>query len=270
MECSQLITKRYSTSFSIGIRLFAPTLRDPIYAIYGFVRFADEIVDTFHDYDKASLLARFREETFLAIREGISLNPVLNAFQAVVTEYDITDDLIEAFLHSMAMDLQQDLTYDHELYEKYIYGSAEVVGLMCLKVFLKDDPREYERLKNSAMALGSAFQKINFLRDIRDDYLDKGRTYFPGVDMRNFSTSDKKKIEQDISQDFEAGYEGIIQLPKSARFGVLIAYVFYYNLYLKIRRTSFQTILKERVRIKNRKKAYLLAKYSLKNTLNLI
>ena len=270
LECSQLITKRYSTSFSIGIRLFAPTLRDPIYAIYGFVRFADEIVDTFHDYDKASLLARFREETFLAIREGISLNPVLNAFQAVVTEYDITDDLIEAFLHSMAMDLQQDLTYDHELYEKYIYGSAEVVGLMCLKVFLKDDPREYERLKNSAMALGSAFQKINFLRDIRDDYLDKGRTYFPGVDMRNFSTSDKKKIEQDISQDFEAGYEGIIQLPKSARFGVLIAYVFYYNLYLKIRRTSFQTILNERVRIKNRKKAYLLAKYSLKNTLNLI
>ena len=270
LECSQLITKRYSTSFSIGIRLFAPNLRDPIYAIYGFVRFADEIVDTFHDYDKASLLARFREETFLAIREGISLNPVLNAFQAVVTEYDITDDLIEAFLHSMAMDLQQDLTYDHELYEKYIYGSAEVVGLMCLKVFLKDDPREYERLKNSAMALGSAFQKINFLRDIRDDYLDKGRTYFPGVDMRNFSTSDKKKIEQDISQDFEAGYEGIIQLPKSARFGVLIAYVFYYNLYLKIRRTSFQTILNERVRIKNRKKAYLLAKYSLKNTLNLI
>lgn len=270
LECSQLITKRYSTSFSIGIRLFAPTLRDPIYAIYGFVRFADEIVDTFHDYDKASLLARFREETFLAIREGISLNPVLNAFQAVVTEYDITDDLIEAFLHSMAMDLQQDLTYDHELYEKYIYGSAEVVGLMCLKVFLKGDPREYERLKNSAMALGSAFQKINFLRDIRDDYLDKGRTYFPGVDMRNFSTSDKKKIEQDISQDFEAGYEGIIQLPKSARFGVLIAYVFYYNLYLKIRRTSFQTILNERVRIKNRKKAYLLAKYSLKNTLNLI
>ena len=270
LECSQLITKRYSTSFSIGIRLFAPNLRDPIYAIYGFVRFADEIVDTFHDYDKASLLARFREETFLAIREGISLNPVLNAFQAVVTEYDITDDLIEAFLHSMAMDLQQDLTYDHELYEKYIYGSAEVVGLMCLKVFLKDDPREYERLKNSAMALGSAFQKINFLRDIRDDYLDKGRTYFPGVDMRNFSTSDKKKIEQDISQDFEAGYEGIIQLPKSARFGVLIAYVFYYNLYLKIKRTSFQTILNERVRIKNRKKAYLLAKYSLKNTLSLI
>ena len=268
-ECSQLITNRYSTSFSLGIKLFAKKLRAPIYSIYGFVRFADEIVDTFHEYDKSKLLARFREETFDAIKDKISLNPVLHSFQQVVREYDISDDLITAFLDSMAMDLGE-VHYDRELYEKYIYGSAEVVGLMCLKVFLKDNPEEYSKLKDSARSLGAAFQKINFLRDIQDDYLNKGRTYFPGVDIQNFTEQDKKEIETDISIDFKAGYEGIRNLPKSARLGVYIAYIFYYNLFIKISNTSFSTILQKRVRIKNRKKAYLLAKYSLKNSLNLI
>ncbi len=268
-ECSQLITNRYSTSFSLGIKLFSKELRAPIYAIYGFVRFADEIVDTFHNFDKETLLERFRDETFLAIDEGISLNPVLHTFQSVVTEYDITKDLIVAFLDSMAMDLD-DVHYDRQLYEKYIYGSAEVVGLMCLKVFLKDQPDRYSELKSSARALGSAFQKINFLRDVHDDYLNKGRTYFPGVDIQNFTEEDKIEIEKDIALDFKHGYEGIRNLPKSARLGVYIAYIFYFNLFKKISNTSFSTILQKRVRIKNRKKAYLLAKYSIKNSLNLI
>lgn len=268
-ECSQLITNRYSTSFSLGIKLFSKELRAPIYAIYGFVRFADEIVDTFHEFDKRILLERFRTETFQAINEGISLNPVLQTFQGVVRDYDITSDLIEAFLDSMAMDLD-DVHYDRSLYEKYIYGSAEVVGLMCLKVFLKDQPNRYNELKASARSLGAAFQKINFLRDVNDDYLNKGRTYFPGVDIQNFTELDKKEIEDDIAVDFNHGYEGIRNLPKSARLGVYIAYIFYFNLFKKISNTSFSTILKKRVRIKNRKKAYLLAKYSLKNSLNLI
>ena len=268
-ECSQHITKRYSTSFSLGIRLFHKELRDPIYSIYGFVRFADEIVDTFHDYDKALLLDKFKSDTHAAIAEGISLNPVLHAFQAVVNEYDIGLDLIDAFLYSMSMDLE-DQSYNRKLYEKYIYGSAEVVGLMCLKVFLPDKPNRYEELKPTAMALGSAFQKVNFLRDIKDDYENKGRTYFPDVDLNNFSESSKREIEMDIDKDFQRGMEGIRLLPKSSRLGVFIAYIFYHNLFQKIRRTNFLTILNKRVKIKNRKKAYLLAKYSLKNSLNLI
>ena len=268
-ECSEHITKRYSTSFSLGIRLFSKELRNPIYSIYGFVRFADEIVDTFHDYDKEQLLQDFRKETHLAIDNKISLNPILHSFQNIVHAYDIDLELIDSFLDSMAMDLV-DIEYNKDLYRKYIYGSAEVVGLMCLKVFLKNNRTQYDELKKSAMSLGSAFQKINFLRDIRDDFEDKGRTYFPGVDLLKFSDSDKKEIENDIEIDFKKGLTGIRQLPKSARFGVYIAYKFYYNLFQKIKATSFQTILSKRVRIKNRRKAYLLAKYSLKNSLNLI
>lgn len=268
-ECSRLITNRYSTSFSLGIKLFSKELRAPIYAIYGFVRFADEIVDTFHSYDKEKLLSRFRSDTFEAINEGISLNPVLHTFQEVVKEYEIPNDFIIAFLDSMAMDLN-DVQYDRKSYKQYIYGSAEVIGLMCLKVFLKNQPENFDKLKESAQALGAAFQKINFLRDIQDDYYNKGRTYFPGVDIKYFSDQDKKEIELDIAKDFQKGYEGIKNLPKSARFGVYIAYIFYYNLFVKISNTSFKAILKKRVRIKNRRKAYLLAKYSLKNSLNLI
>lgn len=268
-ECSKVITNRYSTSFSLGIRLFSKELRNPIYAIYGFVRFADEIVDTFHSYDKKLLLNRFREETCIAVVEQISLNPVLQAFQKVVNEYNIGYDLIESFLDSMEMDLE-DITYDNKTYSKYIYGSAEVVGLMCLKVFLKDSPEKYDKLKESAQSLGSAFQKINFLRDIRDDYYNKGRTYFPGVKLSQFDDDDKVTIEKDISIDFENGLKGISQLPQKAKFGVFIAYIFYYHLFKKIRSLSFENILQERVRIKNRKKAYLLAKYSLKNSFNMI
>ncbi len=268
-ECSKLITNRYSTSFSLGIKLFAKELRNPIYAIYGFVRFADEIVDTFHDHNKKVLLDRFREETRAAIHEKISLNPVLHSFQKVVNEYSIDYSLIDAFLDSMEMDLD-DITYDDKLYNKYIYGSAEVVGLMCLKIFLNKTPERYDQLKESAQALGSAFQKINFLRDIRDDYYNKGRTYFPGVNVKQFNDQDKIEIEKDIAIDFEKGLTGIRQLPKKAKFGVFIAYVFYYQLFQKIKGLSFENILSQRVRIKNRKKAYLLAKYSLKNRLNMI
>lgn len=268
-ECSQLITKRYSTSFSLGIRLFSQELRPPIYAIYGFVRFADEIVDTFHHTDKRELLQSFKAETHKAIQQGISLNPVLHTFQQVVNKYNIDLELIDAFLHSMEMDLV-DVDYDRDLYEKYIYGSAEVVGLMCLKVFLPGNDLEYQGLKSDAMALGSAFQKINFLRDIRDDYQNKGRTYFPGVNLEHFSEDDKREIEDDIEVDFNQGLNGIKKLPKNAKFGVYIAYIFYFHLFKKIKRASFKTILHKRVRIKNRKKAYLLAKYSLKNSLNLI
>lgn len=268
-ECSKVITNRYSTSFSLGIKLFSKELRSPIYAIYGFVRFADEIVDTFHEYDKKLLLNRFREDTRLAIEEKISLNPVLQAFQKIVNEYDIAYELIESFLDSMAMDLD-DITYDNKLYNKYIYGSAEVVGLMCLKVFLKDSPDKYNDLKESAQSLGSAFQKINFLRDIRDDYYNKGRTYFPNLNLSQFDDDDKRAIEKDIAIDFEKGLRGISKLPQKAKFGVFIAYIFYYQLFKKIRSLSFENILQERVRIKNRKKVYLLAKYSLKNRFNMI
>jgi 15-cis-phytoene synthase len=268
-ECSRLITNRYSTSFSLGIKLFAKELRSPIYAIYGFVRFADEIVDTFHDYNKKALLERFRADTKASIEEKISLNPVLQSFQKVVNQYDIDYDLIDAFLDSMEMDLY-DMNYDNKLYDKYIYGSAEVVGLMCLKIFLHKTPKRYGELKESAQALGSAFQKINFLRDIRDDYFNKGRTYFPGINVDQFSEKIKKEIENDIAIDFEKGLIGIGQLPKMAKFGVFIAYVFYYQLFQKIKGLSFENILTQRVRIKNRRKAYLLAKYSLKHRLNMI
>ncbi|MBT8190461.1 MAG: phytoene/squalene synthase family protein [Saprospiraceae bacterium] len=269
LECSKLITKRYSTSFSLGIRLFSKELRDPIYAVYGFVRFADEIVDTFHDYNKRELLENFKKDTFNALSTGISLNPVLESFQKVVNEYGIKEDHINAFLYSMEMDLE-DINYDRKLYEKYIYGSAEVVGLMCLKVFCSKKPELYNELESSARSLGSAFQKINFLRDIKDDYYGKGRTYFPGVNLQTFNDNEKKIIEADIEKDFSDGLRGIRKLPRASRFGVYIAYIFYYNLFQKIKRMSFDKILSKRVRIKNRRKAYLLAKYSLKHSLNLI
>ena len=257
-ECASLITRRYSTSFSMGIRVFDKPLRAPIYGIYGFVRFADEIVDTFHDKDKARLLARFRTDTYLAIEEGISLNPVLQAFQEVAREYNIGRDLIDPFLDSMAMDLEFS-TYHDDLYETYIYGSAEVVGLMCLKVFLKGNEAEYERLKPMARALGSAFQKINFLRDIKSDYEERGRVYFPGVDYNEFDQTTKLEIEADIKKDFDYGYEGIKQLPDSARLGVYLAYVYYTKLFQKIKRSPAKQVAEERIRVNDGRKVYLLA-----------
>lgn len=257
-ECASLITRRYSTSFSMGIRVFDQHLRAPIYGIYGFVRFADEIVDTFHDKDKATLLARFRNDTYLALEEGISLNPVLQAFQEVANEYNIGRDLIDPFLDSMEMDLDVSRYHD-DLYKQYIYGSAEVVGLMCLKVFLKGDTTEYERLKPMACALGSAFQKINFLRDIKSDYEERGRVYFPGVDYNKFDQATKLEIEADIKEDFDFAYEGIKQLPTSARLGVYLAYVYYTKLFQKIKNSPAQQVAEERIRVNDGKKVYLLA-----------
>lgn len=268
-ECSQLITNRYSTSFSLGIRVFEKKYRAPIYSIYGFVRFADEIVDTFHDFPKASLLEQFRQDTYQAIEGKISLNPVLHAFQRVVHEYQIDRDLIDAFLDSMEMDLHFD-RYQDSLYKKYIYGSAEVVGLMCLKVFCKGDKERYEYLKPSARSLGSAFQKINFLRDMKSDFAERGRVYFPGIDFNNFTNEDKERIETDIKADFDHAYEGIIQLPEGARLGVYLAYVYYINLFKKIKRATAARVKQERIRVKDSHKMYLLFSSALKNRLNLL
>jgi len=268
-QCSKLITNRYSTSFSMGIRVFDKRFRNPIYAVYGFVRFADEIVDTFHNYPKAELLQRFREDTYRAIDEKISLNPVLQAFQQTVHEYKIERELIDAFLDSMEMDLHFD-RYEDSLYKKYIYGSAEVVGLMCLRVFTEGDDAMYQRLKEPAQSLGSAFQKINFLRDMKSDFDVRGRVYFPGVDFVNFTNEDKQLIEDDIKKDFEDGYRGIVQLPKGARFGVYLAYVYYTNLFQKIKHATAARVKHERIRVPNRRKAVLLFSSALRNRLNML
>jgi len=268
-ECSQLITNRYSTSFSMGIRVFDKRLRTPVYAVYGFVRFADEIVDTFHQYNKAQLLTRFRKETYLAVDEEISLNPVLHAFQAVVNRYAIEKELIDAFLDSMEMDLHFD-KYEDSLYKKYIYGSAEVVGLMCLRIFCEGDDILYQRLKEPACSLGAAFQKINFLRDMKSDFDDRGRVYFPGVDFEKFTNEDKIQIEEDIKKDFDDAYKGILQLPKGARFGVYLAYVYYINLYQKIKNIPATSVKQRRIRVADGRKAYLLFSSALRNSLNLL
>jgi 15-cis-phytoene synthase len=268
-ECSAHITRRYSTSFSMGIRVFDRSLRAPIYAIYGFVRFADEIVDTFHGYPKDRLLSRFREDTYRAIEEGISLNPVLHAFQEVVRKYHIETELIDAFLDSMEMDLHHH-RYEDSLYKQYIYGSAEVVGLMCLRVFCYGNDEAYQRLKGPACSLGSAFQKINFLRDMKSDFNERGRVYFPGVDFTRFCAEDKLAIEADIKKDFDDAYLGIIQLPKSARLGVYLAYIYYINLFQKIKSAPPARVANERIRVPNRMKFYLLFSSALRNSLNML
>jgi 15-cis-phytoene synthase len=269
LECCRLITNRYSTSFSLGIKVFSEKFRMPIYAVYGYVRFADEIVDTFHGYPKAELLERFRQDTYQAIREGISLNPVLNAFQKVVNQYGIEQELIDAFLDSMEMDLHHSI-YGAGLYEKYIYGSAEVVGLMCLRVFCEGDREMFERLKSPARSLGAAFQKINFLRDLKSDFDDRGRVYFPGVDFNNFTSEDKERIEVEIKKDFDDALAGILALPKGARFGVYLAYVYYLNLFKKIRRTAAAKVKEQRIRVNDGRKIYLLFASAVRMRLNLL
>jgi len=268
-KCSKLTTQNYSTSFSLGILSLNKKFRDPIYAIYGFVRFADEIVDTFHDYNKHDLIERFEKDTYLAIQEKISLNPILHSFQLVVNNYGIERDLIDLFLKSMKMDLQQK-DYEQQSFERYILGSAEVVGLMCLRVFTEGDDHYYQRLKPQAMKLGAAFQKINFLRDLKADYFALGRAYFPGFELDEFNEEKKKQIEFDIEHDFKAGLEGIQQLPYGARFGVYVAYVYYYSLFTKIQSLSANKILTERIRIPDFRKYILIIRCYFKHTFNSI
>ncbi|MCS6820873.1 MAG: phytoene/squalene synthase family protein [Microscillaceae bacterium] len=268
-QCSKLITEHYSTSFTLGIKTLAKKYHLPIFAIYGFVRYADEIVDTFHEYDKAELLADFKRDTYKAIENRISLNPVLHSFQIVVHQYKIERELIDAFLHSMEMDLYQS-KYNSGSYQEYIYGSAEVVGLMCLRVFCEGDEALYQKLKAPARSLGAAFQKVNFLRDIRSDFHDRGRTYFPGVNFFQFSEQDKKLIEQDIQKDFDHAYQGIMQLPKGAKLGVYLAYQYYQTLFNKIKKLPPNKILQERVRVPDNKKLILLAQIYLQNAFSLI
>lgn len=264
-KASRIVTHTYSTSFSLGIHCLHQKFHEPICNIYGFVRFADEIVDTFHEYDKPLLLQEFRQETRKAIERKISLNPILNSFQAVVYQYAIEDELIDCFLNSMEMDLNKH-THNSHSYQEYILGSAEVVGLMCLRVFTEGDSGLYERLKPAAMRLGAAFQKVNFLRDLRTDFQVLGRIYFPTVDMRNFSEADKVQIEREIEGDFEEALQGIRLLPMSSRFGVYVAYVYYRSLFAKIKSLPSSRIMQERVRIPNYQKMSLLAGSYLKHS----
>lgn len=268
-KSSKMTTIAYSTSFSMGIRFFSRRFHDPIYGIYGFVRFADEIVDSFHGYDKQKLLNRFEQDTYEAIDEKISLNPILNNFQYVVNKYRIERELIDLFLRSMRMDLQN-VVYDQQGYEEYILGSAEVVGLMCLRVFTEGNSDQYDKLKRPAMKLGSAFQKINFLRDLKADVKGLGRTYFPGVEMSKFNDDIKKEIERDIEKDFSDGLNGIRQLPRGARFGVYMAFVYFHTLLRKIEKTPAEILVNERIRVSNGMKYWLLMTSYLKHLLNRI
>ncbi|WP_415326879.1 phytoene/squalene synthase family protein [Chryseobacterium sp. MMS23-Vi53] len=254
---SKETTKKYSTSFSLGILALSPDIRNAIYAIYGYVRLADEIVDSFHGYDKEKLLRRFRDDTWIALDEKISLNPIFQSFQQTVHDYRIDEKLIDQFLKSMEMDLEK-IEYNSELYQEYILGSAEVVGLMCLQVFVNGDEEEYERLKPFAMKLGSAFQKVNFLRDLKDDHDILGRCYFPDLDISRFDNDIKHSIEKDIENEFNEALEGIKKLPPTSRFGVYLAYRYYVSLFRKIKKRSAKTIMNERIRISNGAKLSLM------------
>ena len=266
---STIVTKTYSTSFSLGIRCLNKKFHNAIYSIYGFVRLADEIVDSFHGYDKQELLADFKTGTYRAIEQGISLNPILNSFQQVVNDYGIERELTDCFLASMEMDLDQ-TAHCEDSYETYILGSAEVVGLMCLRVFTENNRELYQQLKPAAMKLGAAFQKVNFLRDLKNDYEVLGRVYFPQVDLSVFSEKEKKEIEQDIEADFAAALNGIKQLPRSSRFGVYVAYIYYRSLFNKIKSVSPVHVMSERIRIPNTKKLSLLAGSYVKHSLRMI
>jgi len=254
---SKMATRLYSTSFSMGTRMLGRRYREPIYGIYGFVRFADEIVDTFHEFDKPRLLDKFKKDTYEAIDEGISLNPILNSFQHVVNQYKIDRELIDTFLRSMEMDLGL-LEYTRDKFEEYVLGSAEVVGLMCLKVFCNGEEEKYLALKPSAMKLGAAYQKINFLRDLKADFKGLNRSYFPGINLESFTDKDKRSIEAEIESDFAAGLRGIRELPREVLFGVYMSYVYFYALFRKIRKTPAEKILTQRIRISDSAKYRLV------------
>ena len=258
-KCSKLVTKNYSTSFSLAVYMLSPSIRDAIYSVYGFVRFADEIVDSFHGYDKQDLIDDFENEYYKGIDRGISLNPILNSFQQTVKQYNIADDLIKAFLKSMKLDLIKSDYNSKSEYDEYIYGSADVVGLMCLKVFVDGDDEKYNQLKGEAMRLGSAFQKVNFLRDLKDDNLILNRNYFPGVDLNSFDENAKTAIINEIEEDFRVAYQGILKLPIEAKFGVYTAFVYYKKLLKKLENTPCHEIGNARIRVSNYTKAGLLA-----------
>jgi phytoene/squalene synthetase len=269
VDASKNVTQLYSTSFSMGIKLLDKNIHDAIFSIYGFVRLADEIVDTFHDYPKYQMLQEFKEETYKALDRKISVNPILHAFQMVVNKYSIERDLIDKFLLSMEQDLN-DIQYSSAGYKEYIVGSAEVVGLMCLKVFVNGDDDLYFKLEESARKLGAAFQKINFLRDVKADYQELGRTYFPGVDLEKFTPDEKLKIEEDIQDDFECALEGIIKLPSSSRLGVYVAYRYYFSLFKKIKKVSSDRLMEERIRVPNSKKLLITFESMFQNQFNWI
>lgn len=269
-ECSRNVTKSYSTSFSTAVKMLAPSIRQDIYNIYGFVRFADEIVDSFHDYDKADLLQSFEDNLHLALKDKISLNPILNSFQHTVTKYDIPMELIDAFMQSMKLDLVKNEYTTKQEYQEYIYGSADVVGLMCLKVFVKGNTDKYEELKNSAMRLGSAFQKVNFLRDLKADFEDLNRTYFPDTDLNELDEVSKQKIVDEIEADFKEAYQGILHLPLEAKFGVYTAYVYYKKLLSKLKKTPSEEIKNTRIRVSDYQKLGLFAKCYVTYRLNIL
>lgn len=268
--CSKKVTHTYSTSFSLATKMLAPTIRQDIYNIYGFVRFADEIVDSFHDYDKVTLFNRFENDLNLAISEKISLNPILNSFQYTVHSYGIGNDLIKAFMRSMRLDLTKNEYHTEDEYNDYIYGSADVVGLMCLKVFVNGDLEKYEQLKEAAMHLGSAFQKVNFLRDLKEDFEGLSRTYFPNTNLQALDEVSKAAIINEIEIDFKKGYEGILQLPAEAKFGVYMAYRYYRRLLKKLQHTPAIDIKNTRIRVPNYEKFGLLTRSYVKYQLNLV
>jgi phytoene/squalene synthetase len=268
LRCSINTTRAYSTSFSLGVRMLSKEYRNHIYSIYGFVRYADEIVDTFFDFNQEDLFREFREDTYKAIHRGISLNPILDSFQQTVNSCKIDQELIDAFLDSMEMDLMH-TAYNPDMLKKYIYGSAEVVGLMCLKVFYANDDKMYDELVYPARKLGEAFQKVNFLRDAQDDFENKGRIYFKNIDFSNFTEEAKKQIETDIQFDFDEAFKGIIRLKPDVRLGVYLAYRYYLNLFEKIKSASPDHILKERFSVPNHKKGVLMFKASLRNAVGI-
>jgi len=269
-ECSRNVTRSYSTSFSAAVRMLAPSIRQDIYNIYGFVRFADEIVDSFHEYNKVELFDLFENSLALSLKHKISLNPILNSFQHTVLKYNIPIELIHAFMKSMKLDLTKTVYKTDEEYKEYIFGSADVVGLMCLKVFVKGDDLKYEELKNSAMRLGSAFQKVNFLRDLKADFEDLSRTYFPGTDLNKLDEVSKLKIIAEIEADFRAGYDGIIDLPLEAKFGVYTAFIYYKKLLSKLKKTPSAEIKNTRIRVPDYQKYGLFAKCYFSYKLNII
>ncbi|WP_310992225.1 phytoene/squalene synthase family protein [Aequorivita marina] len=269
-KCSKNVTQTYSTSFSLATRMLGPAIRQDIYNIYGFVRFADEIVDSFHEYDKELLFNRFETALEEALADRISLNPILNSFQATVYKYNIDRALITSFLTSMRQDLTKQIYTTAKEYDEYIYGSADVVGLMCLKVFVKGDQKKYDQLKDGAMHLGSAFQKVNFLRDLKEDFENLNRCYFPNTNLKSLNEVSKEEIIREIEENFSKGYQGILQLPQDSKLGVFVAYRYYKRLLRKLQQTPAADIKNARIRVPNLEKVGLLTRSYVKYQLNLV